>query len=53
MPINNVQKAIKKEVAFKKYYFGYDNTIIITLHAFIGVKISQCIPCASSIFFRK
>jgi hypothetical protein len=25
-------------VVFKKYCFGYDNTIIINLQAFIGVK---------------
>jgi hypothetical protein len=51
MSIHNVQKGIEKEVVFKKYCFGYDNTIMIILQAFIGVN-SQCTPCASSIFFK-
>lgn len=38
MSIHNVQEAIKKEVVLKQYYFGYDNTIIITLQSFIVVK---------------
>jgi len=45
---------LKKEVVSKNYCFVYDNTIIII--TFAGVywcKISQCIPCASSICFSE